>query len=124
MDLSKLNVNLTAEVELIRLGEPTGVFFTLASRDHPDVQAAARRVADKRLATLSRRGAKAMTAESLEAETLDVLCASVLGWRGLQVNGVDHPFTQDNLRSLLTDHAWIRRQLNQAQEDEALFFGN
>lgn len=126
MDIKNLKAPSSAEIELFEYegGPSTGIFITLAHRDHPDVQAAARAIADKRLATISRRGSKALKADDLEAETLDVLCASVLGWRGLEAGDEPWPFNEANVRQLLQQHAWIRRQLNKAQEDEALFFGN
>ena len=124
MELSTLRANPTAEVELIHpLEGPTGVFITLASRDHPDVRAVASGIADKRLAMLSRRGGKAPKFEDMEAESLQVLLASVQGWRGIVVEGEPWPCTPENIRTLLGGNdSWIRRQLNAAQEDEALFF--
>lgn len=124
MDLRSLSANLTAKVELIHpVDGPTGVVVELASRDHPDVQAATRAIADKRLAVLAKRGGKIMAkAEELEAEGLDVLVASILGWSGLTSDGKDWPCSADNARQLLESAPWARRQLVAAQEDEALFF--
>lgn len=124
MDLHKLKAAVSTEVELIHpVDGSTGVVVTLASRDHEAVQAAARAIADKRLALLAKRRTKALKAEDLEVETLDVLCASVLGWEGLESGGEAWPCTPGNVRELLEANPWIRRQLNAAQEDEALFFG-
>lgn len=126
MDIKNLKAPSSAEVELFEYegGPSTGIFVTLAHRDHPEVMAVARTIADKRLASMSRRGAKALKAEDLESETLEVLVASILGWKGLEADGKDWPCTADNVRQLLETVPSFRRQLNRAQEDDALFFGH
>jgi hypothetical protein len=50
------------------------------------------------------------------------LAAAVLGWEGLTENGEPLPCTPENVTALLTDYAWVRRQVDEAIGNDALFF--
>jgi hypothetical protein len=123
MDISNLKANPTTRIELVHPEEgETGIFITLASKDHPDVLKMVRRAMDKRLSEMAKGSKKNVTSAEIEAEALEVLSAAVKGWEGVEANGEPWPFTPENVRALL-EHRWIRRQLDDAMNTEARFFG-
>jgi hypothetical protein len=123
MELNKLKANPTTRVELIHPDEgETGIFITLASKDHPDVLKVVRRAMDRRLAEMAKGGKKSMTSVDIETESLEILAMAIQGWEGLERDGDTWPCTPENVRELL-EHRWIRRQLDEAMNTEALFFG-
>jgi hypothetical protein len=127
VELSKLKANPSTVVELIHPDpeqNPTGITVTLSSRDSEAVKAVMAKAMDKRLAQLRKGGHKPLNQSELEQEAIGALVAAVEGWDGLTEDGKPLPCTPENVRALLTDHAWVRRQLDEAMGNEALFFGN
>jgi hypothetical protein len=123
MELSSLKPNPTTVVDLVHpdpAQNPTGVTITLASRDSEEVRAAMTKAAEKRI-LLIRKG-KSPSVADIEAEAVAVLVAAVQGWDGLTVGGEPLPCTPEAVRGLVQDHAWVRRQLDDAMGNEALFF--
>ena len=120
MRLSDLSSSTSARVELQHpVNGATGVWFTLLSRDAPEVQAVARKITDKRLASMRGRRDAKLTASDIETESLGLLVACITGWEGLE----DLEYSPANAETLLREHAWIRRQIDEAIGDESLFFG-
>lgn len=126
MDLQKLKPVNTTEVELIHPASgPTGITITVASKDSPQVREVGHAIRDKRLAIASRRGVStAPKVEDIESESLSILVAAVLGWKGLEQDGNPFECTPENVKTLLTDCPWIRRQVDEAMGDETRFFGD
>lgn len=127
MELSKLKANPSTVIDLIHPDpeqNPTGVTITLASRDSDPVKAVMAKAMDKRLVALRKGSHKPVNPAEFEAEAINTLSAAVLDWSGLTEGGEPLPCTPENVRALLTDNAWIRRQLDEAMGNEALFFEN
>lgn len=127
MELSKLKANPSTVLDLIHPDpeqNPTGIQITLASRDSEAVKAVMDKAMQRRLAALRKGNLKPVNPSDIEAEAISALVAAVEGWNGLTVDGEPLACTPENVRALLTDHAWVRRQLDEAMGNEALFFGN
>lgn len=125
MDLSSLLQPLETEVEIIHpaTSKPVGIRVTLLSRHHPDIKAMARKIGDSRMA-LARRN-KPMDSAAIETELVEILVASVKSWSGVDRDGVPLACTPENVRDLLSNpgYQWIRKQLDDAMGNDALFFG-
>lgn len=62
--------------------------------------------------------------EELEAEAIDLLTTSVIGWEGVQWEGKDLPFSKDNAKMILTECLWLREQVDRFVNDRRNFMGN
>ena len=127
MELSKLKANPSTVLDLIHPDpeqNPTGITITLASRDSDAVKAVMDKAMARRLAALRKGNQKPVSPSDIDAEAINALVAAVEGWAGLTEGGKPLECTADNVRALITDHAWVRRQLDEAMGNEALFFGN
>lgn len=109
IDLNEIQSLRQAEVEITHpiSGKPLGAFVTLASPDHP-----ARRNA---IAAASRRLREAGDdgAELLDELTEETVTGSILGWRGILLDGVELVFSCEAARDLLKrpQFYWLLRQL-------------
>lgn len=100
-------------------GAPTGMQITLAGPEHPDRK---RRIfaRQRRLRTAMAKTGKLPIAdpEDDEADELDELVASTLGWTGATV-----PYSAEAARKLYADpkRRWLRDQVRSALDDRELF---
>ena len=102
------------EIEIVhpQTGEG-GWFVELTGPTHADSQAKIREVIDtarKRLVNTSIQD---------EKDSSEILCARVLGWRGLESGGKDVAFTPDVALKIVSDPKcfWVRSQLLRALGD-------
>ena len=116
MDISAINDSIkeSFEVEIVnpKTGEG-GWFVELAGPTHADSQAKIREVIDaarKRLVNTSIQD---------EKDSSEILCARILGWRGLESGGKEVPFTSDAALKIVSDPKcfWVRSQLLRALGD-------
>lgn len=87
----------------------------------------------RREAFLRNRGKpiEAMTVEQTESETLDLLTALIYGseaeggmkWIGVEWKGQPLDFTIPNIKMILTELSWIRKQIDEPLGDLQLFMG-
>lgn len=124
MDLSELSQAMETEVELIHpvTNKPTGIKVILRSRHSAEMKALARQVADSRLA-LARRN-KSMDSAAIEDEVTGFMVASVRSWSGITKGGTPLECTPENVKGILIDPGlqWIKKQLDEALGNDALFF--
>lgn len=110
MDITSIRSLDRAELEILHpvTGEATGAFITLASPDHP---ARRRAVADasRRL----RAAGEQQDMDLLEELTTESVIGSVLGWRGIRVDGAEVEHTASAARDLLErpELKWLVRQI-------------
>lgn len=80
----------------------------------------------KQQAALSRlsKGKKAldMNAEKLQEDTIDDLVKLTVDWEGFTLDGKELEPTDDNVRMVYTDWAWIREQASEFVANRANFF--
>lgn len=128
MDLSKLNTAAADQgVEMVLRhpatddalqtegGQPISI--TLAGGDSERARKARNAAHNRRLQRMNKK----LTAESLEAEGLDVLVACTLGWQNIHFEGEDLAFSPDNARKLYKAVPWIREQVDAFIVDRANF---
>lgn len=124
MELSSLIQSPSTTVEIIHplTNKPTGISFVLASRHRPEVKSLARSIADKRMASV--RQNKPLDTAAMDEESLDLLVASIKGWSGIEDDGAPVPFSQQKAREILSREGleWVRKQLDEAMGNDALFF--
>jgi hypothetical protein len=65
----------------------------------------------------------AVTAESIRDNAAETLIFAVVAWDGFTADGTPVPCTPDNVRSLVTDDAyvWIREQIDNTVGDDTLY---
>lgn len=120
MELSKLKPNPTTRVEL---KNAPGLFVILASRDNPEVKAVINKATEKRIAVMRGGRPKPFSVSEMEAESLAVLRAAVQGIDDQTGEGEPMEFTPENVSALLAID-WVRRDLDEAMGNDALFFGD
>jgi len=89
-------------------GEETGAFITLASPDHP-----ARKQAIADVSRRLREAGEGQDAELLEEMNTEAIAASVLGWRGIKMDGQELQFSPAAAREQLArkEMRWLRSQI-------------
>jgi hypothetical protein len=100
--------------------EPTGLVFRLLPDSDPKVKAVRRKRMD---AHLNRRNK--FTAVQLEAFSLDLLVAATEGWEwngDIDFRGSKPEFNEANVRAVLKELEWARKQLDEELGDDAAFF--
>lgn len=114
-DPASVTIQETTSLEILHpaTNEPTGWVLTLATAAHATAQAKVAGIMDR----AKRR--KAATPAQEEADGLALLCAHVLGWEGLVMNGEAVPYTPEAAAKLLEGPRafWIRRQVLDAIGD-------
>lgn len=119
MKISTLKPNPTTKVELIKGGEATGIYLTLTSRDSQEVKAVVQKATEKRLAAMRKGGSKPFTMAEIEQDALAVLRAAIVGIEDTTEDPMQ--FDAETVEELLAID-WVRRQLDEAMGNEALFF--
>lgn len=100
-------------------GAPTSMVITLAGPEHPDRKRRLFARQRRMRAALAKTGKLQMSdPEDDEAEELDELVASTLGWEGAAV-----PYSADAARAAYSDgkRRWLRDQVRQALDERELF---
>lgn len=129
MDLDNLTPSLDAEpmqlvhpatgVDLETDGKPVRLF--ILGPDTPKMQAIERAIQGKRLKAASRTGKVSLTVEEIEAETIDRLATSIVGWENLQRGGKPLEYSHEEARKLMRDLVWMRDQVDAFGRDRGNF---
>lgn len=124
MDASKLEMteDATTDVDVYDTnGQSTGIIVTVYSADSEIATTFRRRMLDRRLARMSRRGGKpAMSASEIEAEAMDMRILCTKSWK-LEWNGKPLDCNEENKRMIYTRVPLIKQQVDDAISDSALF---
>jgi len=127
MDLATLEP--TADSVPVQLRHPTtnerltteaGVAITVSivGMDSEQFRTRHRAIINKRL----NAGKKAkVTAEEIEAESIDTIAACITGWQNIDLDGKPLDFSKASAKTLLTRLPWLREQLDEAIADRANF---
>lgn len=102
-------------------GEQTGLKITLLPPHDPAVEAASRKVINRRIN--SRR--KRHNIEVYEGDTLEILIAAVADWEWggeATFRGARPECTPENVREVLTEVKWLRKVLQDEMDNESDFF--
>lgn len=101
----------------------TGLILHLRWFGDEKVKSVQRDITNKQLKLSQRR--KTFTAKELEASTVDQLVAAIEGWEwtnGATWHGEALDFNEHNVRKVLTEAAWLMRQVDEALANDADFF--
>lgn len=91
-------------------GKATDIEFILLGPDSAVYREAERRALRKRNQRLQQEDDDLLVLT--DEERLETVAPCVIGWRNLQENGVDVPFSPENCRRVLQDYPVILRQLD------------
>lgn len=108
-----------AELEVLDpvTGESVGVFITLAGADSSVHRKTMAMIAKRRINGAKGFRNKGYDPEKFEAESIEVLAACTLAWKGVVVDGSSLPCSRDNAVRLYTRFPWLREQVEQFVSD-------
>ena len=112
-----------AELEVLdpANGEPVGVFITLAGADSSAHRQATAAIAKRRMNGVKGFRAKSFDPEKFEAESIEVLAACTLDWKGVFLDGAPLACSRDNAIMMYTRFPWLREQVDQFISDRAAY---
>ena len=106
----------TSERLLSDTGAP--ITISIVGMDSEQFRTRHRAIINRRLSA----GKKAkVTAEEIEAESIDTIAACITGWQHVELDGKVLEFSKANAKALLTRLPWLREQLDEAIADRANF---
>ncbi len=125
MDLSDFKpVERIIEILNPKTGSEIGLRVSIISLNDERVMKVKRKIQDEKL-RLEMRG-KNFKSEDIEENRNALIFAAITGWEfhsGLEWNKEKSPvLNQKNLVQLLTEHVWVREQIEEAISDEQAFF--
>lgn len=133
MDLSTLDTTTAAEagatMDVVHpaTGAPltqqdgSTVTLTLAGQDSERFRKADRKISNKRLATSASGQRVKLTAEGIDADSLERLVACTIAWNGIGWGGADKECTPENAREAYKRLPWLREQADTFIGDRANF---
>ena len=126
MELSRFNTRKGAEqgydLTLVDLnGARTDIVITLLGADSKTYQDKLREHQRRRLSMISRTRRLTQSPEELDSEALELTVAATTGWIGMEMNGAEFPYSEENARSLYSDYPAIREQVDVAINERANF---
>lgn len=100
--------------------EPLPMTVRILGEQSEAFQKAQRVITNRRLAA---RGRGKVSAEEIEAESLETLCKCIIGWSNIFLSGKKLEFSYANALQLMGDRrfAWLRKQIDEAIGDESNF---
>jgi len=106
-------------------GEGSGAFLTVIGDYSPTVKQYSKRKYQEftQRQTIARRKGKEEELSLEDAENLAIEAALVrlIGWRGFTEEGKEVKFSKDKAREVLTQHSWIRDQIQEESSDVGNF---
>jgi len=132
LDLAKVNFSEKAEVgyefelRMPSTDEPLGAFIKVRGADSPKVKAYGKKVFREmqvKDAQAKRKGREPDQITIEEAEDLAVESAVVrtIGWRGIEENGKEVKFSEENAARIYREYSFIRTQVME-ESDQILNF--
>lgn len=111
----------TIEILHPATSEPTGLKVSLLPMSDDKIESVRRKQLNRRL---NSRNTK-VTAEQLEAESMELLIASITGWEWsgtASFQGEKPEFTPDNVRRVMKAAKWVRDQIDREAGYAEAFF--
>lgn len=124
MDLKSLQQADEADVEIVHpvTGKKLGIAITVYGIDSPIARAAQNKLTNKRLARGARGLRGKVTAEEIDAETLEYLASLTKRWKGVEDGGHVVAFSMEAAVDIYQRFPWLRKQIDEAVGDRELFF--
>ncbi|MFW0776360.1 MAG: hypothetical protein ACN2B6_01390 [Rickettsiales bacterium] len=110
-----------AEVEIISpaTGEKTGFFIKVMGMDSLEFQKAQKKLRNQAIKALQEK--TSITEEDEIESEINQLVAITVGWKGIEVDGKDKPFTKEACKQLYTKSPGIRQQVDRFVGDRLNF---
>ncbi|WP_418856826.1 hypothetical protein [Sutterella wadsworthensis] len=104
-----------AELEVLDpvTGEAVGVYITLAGADSAVHRKAVANISKRRFNNQKGFRNRGFDPEKMEAESIEILAACTLSWKGVTVEGVPLPCSRDTAIKMYTRFPWLREQAEQ-----------
>lgn len=102
-------------------GDGRAVTLTLAGMDSQRARKAERAAINRRLKESTRRRGSGVTADDLDADSLDLLSACTLDWSGFELDGQPMECNLENARALYRRFPWLREQAQAYVDDRGNF---
>lgn len=122
MDLSNIvAVGRTVDILHPKTKEPVGLKVDLLPDTDEKVEAARRKIQNRRLASRSIK----VTAEQMDAEGIELLSAAITGWEWcgeLTFRGEKPECTPENVRRVLKALPWVKKQIDEESGYTEAFF--
>ena len=120
---TKTKANAGIEVELLdeATGAKSGAFVTVLGTDSDVFRNAAAEQGRARQERARLSPGKAFTPREQDLEAAELLAACTTGWRGLEDEGVEIPFTKERAQKYYADLPTLREQVSQAVGSRTLF---
>jgi len=129
-DLKKKNLSEIAEagyefeLRLPGSNEKTGAFVTVRGDQSKVVKAYIRKKFDEiQTRNNSKRKGNDVTLEEAEEMAVEAAVVRIIDWNGIEEDGKPVPFTKENATRLLTEHSWIREQIQEEASEQLNFLG-
>lgn len=106
-----------------RTGAPTPMRIKIASPDSESYRKVDRRIKNRSFAAVKKNKGN-VSAEALEASSMDLLVGITLEWENVVWGGTPMEFTEDNVRQLFTQFPFIREQVDEFAGDRNNFFSS
>jgi hypothetical protein len=134
LDLSKKNLSEIAEAghefELRLPGskEKTGAFIKVRGEQSKVVKSYTRKTIEGLQAKNSRKrkgdnDAFDLSMEEAEEMAVEAAVVRIIDWRGIELEGKAVPFSKENAIRILTEHSWIREQVQDEASEQLNFLG-
>ena len=101
-------------------GEPLDVKIKLAGVDSDYYKKELRKQQNRKF----KKGFRKMSAEELEADTIELLVACTLDWEGVELEGQALECNAENARKIYKRFPWIKEQVDNFINDRANFLKN
>ena len=100
-------------------GESVGGFITLAGADSSTYRHVSNMLVRRRL---KNGGRAVLDPDKLREESIEILAACTLSWKGVIVEGKSLPCTRENAVMLYTRFPWLKEQAEAFVADRASYF--
>ena len=112
-----------AELEVLdpATSEAVGVYITLAGADSVVHRKAVANISKRRFNNQKGFRNKGFDPERMEAESIEILAACTLSWKGVQVDGAPLTCSRDNAIKMYTRFPWLREQVEQFIGDRSAY---
>ena len=118
--VSPANEGVWMNLEHPVTGEPLDVRIKLAGIDSDYYKKELRKQQNKKF----KKGFRKLSAEELEADTIELLVACTLDWEGVELEGQALECNPENVRKIYKRFPWIREQVDNFINDRANFLKN
>lgn len=124
LDMNQVSQEETARFEVLHpvTDAPTGAFIEVYGKDSAFYRSYLNKRKQAQLEKALKKGrGKALTADDLDSEALDMVACMTKGWSGIVDGGKDVEFSTEKAMELYSANLWLKEQVDAAIHDRGLF---